>query len=562
MSVSRARERAWIEGGETERAWTGRPNVRASFERHAGGAAARTQKSPAEGERPRYGLLGVARVLFAHGHLLRRDTKQFAIGKPYPPLATLFAAAYARSLGHDVGLYDPMLKDDTSDFSTALDRERPDVVVLYDDAFNWFTKMCLSRMRDAAFAMVGEARERGLPVIVAGHDAADAPEAYLRSGASFVILGEGELTLGELLGSFEKARGHVDEVRDAAIAGIPGLAVLDHGFVRRTGSRKLLKDLDALPLPAWDLVDIPSYRRFWQRRHGYFSLNVVTTRGCPYLCNWCAKPTYGNTYHTRSPANVLAELQLLRDRYAPDHLWFCDDILGLKSQWLVAWSAAVAQAGLALPFLCQTRADLMTDANVRALARAGAQEVWLGAESGSQRILDAMEKGITVEQTRAAVARLRANGVRAGLFLQFGYSGEGWSEVQATRALVRELLPDDIGISVSYPLPGTRYHAQLAGRLGEKRNWSESDNLDPLVSSRHSRGFYHELARVVHAELRVLRGTRALKTLLRRPLDFDARRVRHVAGVRHAGPWLIHRLRLEAERRRPGSTIDRTGVTA
>jgi radical SAM superfamily enzyme YgiQ (UPF0313 family) len=490
----------------------------------------------------------VARVLFAHGHLLRRDAKQYAIGKPYPPLATLFAAAHARALGHEVSLYDPMLDDDTSGFPRALERDQPHVVVLYDDSFNWFTKMCLSSMRETACQMIGEAQSRGLPVIVAGHDAADEPHVYFRSGAAFVIVGEGELTLGDLLAAFDKARGRVGVVRDVAAASIPGLALQHRGMVRRTGPRKLLQDLDVLPLPAWDLVDMKRYREFWQRRHGKFSLNVVTTRGCPYLCNWCAKPVYGNTYHSRSPRHVLSELRLLRDRYAPDHIWFCDDILGLKSRWLVTWSSAVAEAGLATPFLCQTRADLMTDENVRALSRAGASEVWLGAESGSQRILDAMAKGISVAHTRAAVARLRGTGVRVGLFLQFGYSGEGWADVQATRALVRELVPDDIGISVSYPLPGTRYHAQVASLLGKKRNWTQSNDLDPLVPRRFSPAFYRTLSSVVHAELRALRGAQALRALIRAPLS-DPGRVRRAAELRHAGAWLLHRLRLEAVRR-------------
>jgi anaerobic magnesium-protoporphyrin IX monomethyl ester cyclase len=492
----------------------------------------------------------VARVLFAHGHLLRRDAKQFAIGKPYPPLATLFAAAHARALGHDVALYDPMLDSDMSGFPRALDRERPDIVVLYDDSFNWFTKMCLSRMRESACAMIAEAQARGVPVVVAGHDAADEPQPYFRAGAAFVIVGEGEITLGELLAAFEKAGGNVEQLRDVAAASIHGLALEHHGMARRTPPRKLLQDLDVLPLPAWDLVDMDCYRAFWRRRHGYFSLNVVTTRGCPYKCNWCAKPVYGNTYHSRSPAQVLAELRLLRERYAPDHLWFCDDILGLKSRWLVAWSDAVAEAGLQTPFLCQTRADLMTEENVRALRRAGASEVWLGAESGSQRILDAMEKGISVAQTRAAVQRLREHGVRVGLFLQFGYVGEGWSEVQATRAMVRELLPDDIGISVSYPLPGTRFHEKMAAGLGEKRNWTQSNDLDPLVPGHFSRGFYRTLSRVVHAELRLWRGARALRKLVRDPLAVDKARVRRAAELRHAAPWLLNRLQLEAERRR------------
>ncbi len=504
----------------------------------------------------------MARVLFAHGHLLRNDAKQYAIGKPYPPLATLFAAAHVRALGHHVALFDPMLEQDTSGFAAALERARPDFVVLYDDSFNWFTKMCLSRMREAAVGMIGAARAHGLPVVVAGHDAADQPETYLRAGASYVIVGEGEVTLGEVLTRLVAARdrvdaGGADDARPDGPTAVPGIAFLHRGFLRRTPARKLIHDLDELPLPAWDLVDVPRYRAFWTDRHGYFSMNVVTTRGCPYRCNWCAKPVYGSTYHSRSPAHVVAEMRLLRDRYAPDHLWFCDDILGLKTRWLVAWADEVAAAGLRTPFLCQTRADLMTSENVRALRRAGAREVWLGAESGSQRILDEMEKGISVEETRAAVLRLRGEGVRVGLFLQFGYASEGWSDVQATRSLVRELLPDDIGISVSYPLPGTRYHERMSARLGEKRNWSESSDLDPLVPASFSPGFYQTLSRVVHAELRVLRGARALGTLLREPFARGPGRLRRAAGLRHAGPWLVGRLRLEAELRRH---IDSRGV--
>jgi anaerobic magnesium-protoporphyrin IX monomethyl ester cyclase len=490
----------------------------------------------------------VGRILFAHGHLLRYDAKQFAIGKPYPPLATLFAAAHLRAQGHEVALFDPMLDEDLGGFGAALDRHRPEIVVLYDDSFNWFTKMCLQRMRESARALVAQAHARGLPVVVAGHDAADEPEAYLAAGASFVIAGEGEITLGELLQRWRAGQGFGAGQPEGAPVDLPGLVFRHRGFVRRTGKRKLLQDLDALPLPAWDLVDLDRYRRFWQERHGYFSLNVVTTRGCPYLCNWCAKPVYGNTYHSRSPGNVLAEIALLRERYAPDHLWFCDDILGLKTRWLIPFAEGMAERGLAMPFLCQTRVDLMTAENVAALHRAGCAEAWLGAESGAQSVLDAMDKGIKVEQTRAAVQRLQAHGIRVGLFLQFGYPGEGWPEIQATRALVRELLPDDIGISVSYPLPGTVFHERVKAELGDKRNWRESDDLDPLVKSAFSRGFYQTLARTVHAELRARRGARALRALLGDPLGFDAARLRTASEIRQTPRWLVDRLRLAAAR--------------
>jgi anaerobic magnesium-protoporphyrin IX monomethyl ester cyclase len=502
----------------------------------------------------------VARILFAHGHVLRFDRKLFAIGKPYPPLATLFAASHARALGHEVVVFDPMLDEAIGGFSRALDATRPDVVVLYDDAFNWFTKMCLSRMREAACRMVREASARGLTTIVVGHDAGDDPAAYLAAGATLVVAGEGEITLGELLGRLEEVHRDPRAAVEDTAAQVPGLVYLRGGSLHRTGPRKLLRNLDDLPLPAWDLADLDRYRDFWRRRHGYFSLNMVTTRGCPYRCNWCSKPVYGNTYHSRTPANVVSEMQLLRDRYAPDHIWFCDDILGLKPRWLVEWSEAVVREGLVTPFLCQTRVDLMTEDGVRALRRAGCAEAWLGAESGSQRILDAMDKGITLEQTRLAVSRLHEQGVRVGLFLQFGYEGEGWKEIQQTRDMVRELLPDDIGISVSYPLPGTRYYERVAARLGEKRNWRESSDLDPLVHGPSANDFYPTLSRVVHAELRVRRGARAFNGIVRKPRQADRALFRQASGLRHAGRWLLDRARLEILRRKATLTAGRPGL--
>ena len=497
----------------------------------------------------------MARLLFAHGHLLRFDRKQHAIGKPYPPLATITAAAYARSRGHEVTLYDPMLDDDTRGFAAALGRARPDTVVIYDDVFNWFTKMCLGRMRVAALEMVRASRAAGARVIVSGHDAADAPGVYLEAGADFVIVGEGEVTLGELLGALDDARGGA-----AAVTGIAGLVFRERGMQRRTGPRPLIKDLDQLPIAAWDLVDVDRYRDFWRARHGYFSLNVNTTRGCPYLCNWCAKPVYGNTYHLRSPGSVVEEMRLLRARYAPDRLWFCDDIFGLKPRWLLPFADQVAAEGLAMPFLCQTRADLMTPDNVAALRRAGCAEAWMGVESGAQAVLDAMDKGITLEQVRGATARLRASGIRIGFFLQFGYPGEGWAEIAMTRQLDRELAPDDIGVSVSYPLPGTKFHERVSARLGDKRNWDESDDLDPLHPGVFSQTFYQQLSRTVHAELRARRALRALGELVRHPQRADRARVRDVGGLLALPTWLSGSARLRGETARTPARQKPAGV--
>ena len=268
-----------------------------------------------------------------------------------------------------------------------------------------------------------------------------------------------------------------------------------------------------LPFPAWDLVDVEKYRAIWLKRHGYFSMNMVTTRGCPFHCNWCAKPIWGQRYHSRSPENVAAEMKWLKETYHPDHIWFADDILGLKPGWLPRFADAVHAQGSRIPFKCLSRADLLTRAGeVDALARAGAQTVWMGAESGSQKILDAMDKGTRVEQIHEAARRLKAAGIRVGFFLQFGYPGETREDIEKTIQLVRDCDPDDIGISVSYPMPGTKFYDAVREQLGEKQNWQDSQDLAMLYQGPFSTEFYRKLHSVIHKEFRARKAWKSLKS--------------------------------------------------
>jgi anaerobic magnesium-protoporphyrin IX monomethyl ester cyclase len=266
--------------------------------------------------------------------------------------------------------------------------------------------------------------------------------------------------------------------------------------------RTPIAELDTLPDAAWDLVDIERYRAAWQQAHGYFSLNLVSSRGCPYRCNWCAKPVFGSNYHFRSPERVAQEMLRVKSDFAAGHLWFCDDIFALSPQWTRTFSGVVERIGAALPFKMQSRCDLMTRDTVDALARAGCQEVWMGAESGSQRILDAMDKGTRVEHIYKARENLRRHGIRACFFLQFGYPGETWKDIERTISMVRETGPDDIGVSVAYPLPGTKFYDRVAAELGEKENWSDSDDLSMMFRGAYSTDFYRELASALHEEVR------------------------------------------------------------
>jgi radical SAM superfamily enzyme YgiQ (UPF0313 family) len=478
-----------------------------------------------------------AQVLIGQSYYLRFDPKLYRARQPYPPLGSLYAASYLQSLGYSVAFFDAILAESVQEWRRALQTHTPRFAVLFEDNFNYLSKMCLLRMRQAAFEMIGMAREAGCTVIVCGADAADHAAAYLRRGADFVLRGEGEITLGELLGVLcGRSAPPLAEIAGLAYlpgrVGVNGSPGFDRDEIFLTAPRPDLRELDSLPFPAWELVDIDAYRGIWRRAHGYFSMNMVTTRGCPFHCNWCAKPIWGQRYNVRSPQNVAAELAWLKQTYQPDHIWFVDDILGLKPGWLDEFAGLVEQNNLRTPFKCLSRVDLLLrDGAVPALKRAGAQIVWVGAESGSQKILNAMEKGTTVEQIRQAAGQLRRHGIQVGFFLQFGYPGETWEDIQQTLRLVWATRPDDIGISVSYPLPGTTFYRRVQEQLGEKQNWYDSDDLAMLFHGPFNTRFYRQLHRRVHREYRLRKAGRALAQSLRGGQFLSRRTLKTLAQV-------------------------------
>jgi len=445
------------------------------------------------------------RVLFTHSYFLRFDPKQWSIMQPYAPLGTLYAAAVARLAGHEVALHDVMMAEGPESILPKLQEFKPDVLVIYDDGFNYLTKMCLTNMRDAAFEMSNMAKKTGCKVVLSSSDSTDHYAQYLQRGADYVMMGEAEQTLLELLQAIQN---------NQPVNDIAGIAYHNGDTPIRTQARPVNTMLDALPYPAWDLVDVPAYRNAWMNSTGYFSINMGTTRGCPYKCNWCAKPIYGNRYNARSPQNVVTELKQLHDAYQFDHVWFCDDIFGLKPGWVKEFAKLVKEAGLNFRFKIQSRADLLLkDEQIAPLADAGCEVVWMGAESGSQRILDAMDKGTTIEQIAEATTLLKKHHIKPAFFLQFGYLGETMEDIQSTLSMVEKLVPADIGISVSYPLPGTKFYDKVKEQLGTKTNWTDSDELALMFSNTYKPEFYKQLHRYVHAFYKTIKAKSKLQGL-------------------------------------------------
>jgi anaerobic magnesium-protoporphyrin IX monomethyl ester cyclase len=464
------------------------------------------------------------KVLFGQSYYLRFDAKLWEAMQPYPPLGCLYAASYARQKGYEVALFDAMLAESEAEWAATLDAQQPEYAVLYEDSFNYLSKMCLLRMREAAFTMAEMAKERGCTVIVSGSDATDHAEKYFQHGVDFIIMGEGEITLGELLD-------HLSGQEERSLETIAGLAWPHGEEIRRTMERPFVKDLNKFPFPAWDLVGIPRYQKIWYKRHGYYSMNMVTTRGCPYRCNWCAKPIYGRRYNSRSPENVVAELKWLKENFHPDHVWFADDIFGLKPGWIREFSRLAMAQDAVVPFKCLQRVDLVTDEIAEALQKAGCRTVWVGAESGSQKILDAMDKDTRVEDIYAATERLHKVGIEIGFFLQFGYPGEEWEDIQMTLKMVRECQPDDIGISVSYPLPGTKFYKNVKIQLGEKTNWVDSDDLAMLYQGPFIEDFYRVLHHRVHQEYRARKAWRKLSSDFKNPNRLGPGHLRLAASI-------------------------------
>jgi anaerobic magnesium-protoporphyrin IX monomethyl ester cyclase len=430
-------------------------------------------------------------VLLTHSNHVFYDEKQSRKMEPYPPLQTLLAAAVLREAGLSVEVCDVALDSPEETLTKAIRKAAPCLVVVCEDDFNFLTKMCLSRNRELSFWTANLAREYNCVSAVHGSDSTDRIDEYLQAGFTYVVIGEVEETLLEL------ATGKPSEQ-------IAGLAYRDPntGKSRRTAPRKIRTQLDELPRPAWELIDLNRYRELWIAHHGYFSMSLVSSRGCPFHCNWCAKPIWGNNYHVRSAVSVAEEMLQVKTQYAPDHIWFADDIFALSAHWTKEFADAVEQLQAQIPFKMQSRCDLMTREAVADLKRAGCCDVWMGAESGSQRILDSMQKGTTVQQIYQASENLRRNNIRRGFFLQFGYPGESWEDIESTIRMVRTAKPEDVGVSVTYPLPGTKLHQLVASELGQKTNWAESGDLSMMFKGTFSSELYRALARAIHCEIR------------------------------------------------------------
>lgn len=431
-------------------------------------------------------------ILLTHGYFIAEDEHEQEIMKPYPPLGLLYVSSHLKEKGFAVEMFDSTFRR-LSDFAAYVEEQRPGLVGIY---CNLMTKQNVLRMIELC-------RKAGTGVILGGPEPASYAEQYLATGADVVVVGEGERTLEALIPALHAGK-------RADLTAIKGIVFRDgDGRVVRTPARPTIDDLSAQPWPDREAIDLERYLQTWQTHHGVRSTSLITARGCPYTCTWCSHTVFGYSHRRRRPEEVADEVQWLVERYAPDQLWYADDVFTIAHRWFKRYAAALQERDLRVPFECISRADRLNEEIVDVLAEMGCFRLWIGSESGSQRVLDAMKRKADVEDVQEKTRLLQSRGIEVGMFIMFGYEGEEVADIEATAEHLKNASPDTFLTTVAYPIKGTPYYERVEERIVAEKSWAQRTDRDLQVAGRYSRRFYEYATRWVVNEVNLHKARRS-----------------------------------------------------
>ena len=417
-------------------------------------------------------------ILLSHGYFLFEDEKEQQIMKPYAPLGLLYLSAWLKQAGFNVEIFDTTFSA-RADFIRRLE-SGSGVLGLYTNLIT----------RASILNVIEHAKKLGWTIVLGGPESANYANEYLERGADVIVIGEGELTMSQLLPQLDSHGPH-------RLHDVNGVVFRDEdGLVVRTAEQEKIADLDSIPFPDRDSIDQQQYIDVWRTHHNSGSVNLITARGCPYKCRWCSHAVFGFTHRRRSVLNCANEVEHIRDRFQPDQVWYADDVFTINHRWLYEYAAELGRRNIHLPFETITRADRMMDDRVlETLASMGCYRVWIGSESGSQQILDRMERGVTAEQVQWACAAAKRHGIQVGMFLMWGYDGETIADIEATVEHVKVCDPDSFFTTVAYPIMNTGYFQDVADNVKLDRPWDKATDRDFTITTQQSRDCYHQADR-------------------------------------------------------------------
>jgi radical SAM superfamily enzyme YgiQ (UPF0313 family) len=412
-------------------------------------------------------------ILLAHGYFLYEDPHELKVMRPYPPLGVLYISSYLKSKGFDVQVFDSTFSS-MEKFKALITHERPGIVGIYT---NMMTK-------HNVLEMTRWCKQHGATVILGGPEPPYYAKEYLESGADIIVKGEGELTLEELIPHLVKhGANNLDFINGIVFRN-------DDGKIVETLPRAFIQDLSANPWPDREAIDIPEYMRIWKDNHGQSSVSVIHARGCPYTCKWCSHSVYGNTHRRRTPEDAADELLWIKERYNPDLIWYADDVFTINFRWFFRYAEALKERGARIPFECISRADRLNEDVVKTLAEMGCYRLWNGSESGSQKVLDAMDRKVNVKDVQEKTHLLQKYGIETGMFIMLGYEGETIQDLEETVEHLKISNPDVFLTTVAYPIKGTPYYSTVESRILADKSWQDRSDRDLTVAGRYSRRFY------------------------------------------------------------------------
>ena len=412
------------------------------------------------------------KVVLTHGYFLKEDEKELEIMRPYPTLGILYISAFLKEHNKDVSIIDSTFISKEI-WKKELEQLKPKVIAFYG---NLMTKINVLELQRLAKTILP-----GCITCIGGPDVTYNVENYLNAGFDFAILGEGEETLNELCNSIENS-GNVEEIQ--------GLSFFKNKELIQTDSRIKIKDLQSLPFPDRSAIPIEKYLSTWRKHHGKRTVNISTQRGCPYTCKWCSTAVFGQSYRRNTPERVVEEILKLKAEYSVEALWFVDDVFTVSHKWIGELYNEFIKSGLTIPFEIITRAERLNDKILDQLKEMGCFRIWIGAESGSQKIIDKMDRRVTLDVVQSMIQRTQEKGMEAGTFIMVGYPGELEEDIVATMEHIKKCNPSILTITKAYPIKGTDLYSETESLFNNQLNWETSTDRDITFELPYSDKYY------------------------------------------------------------------------
>lgn len=412
-------------------------------------------------------------ILLTHGYYLAEDPREAKIMMPYPPLGMLCLSAFLEKKGIAHEVLDTTFGN-PEEWRSQLRSVMPSVAGIY----------CTHGTRPRVSVMIGTVRELcpSAMVVAGGPDVRHNAQEYLDTGANVLIPGEAEE-------AFSKLCCFISENPGALPYPVPGLIFPDNGQIVNTGETSPAV-MEELPFPARARVDMRKYFKVWERHHGYASVNVNTQRGCPFACNWCSKSVFGNTSRRRPASNVADEIEILQKTLPPHRIWFADDVFTLGNSWITEFTSLLKERSLKISYEIITRADCLSPSVIGMLRQSGCFRVWIGAESGSQSILDAMNRKTDAADVIHKTRLLAESGIETGIFIMLGYPGETIKDIVKTSRFLKQAGPSHFTLTMVYPVRGTQFSECLGTRKKSTLAWEKSTDRDVSFPRTYSPLFY------------------------------------------------------------------------